>query len=495
MTADYFDRFEAELRRAVPRAASQTQVDANRSGPRTGAQRRVGWLSRPILLLNAVVIVAIAVALVVLLGGHGASQSNPKPAVGDRHHRGGSRLAYAEGSVATHTQLVQNFAVVRRAENAGDRGWRRSGEVRLAKTFSGGYRVFLQLGRFRVAQEDLPAGSWVLSEYVVSPNGDTDSVSFLPNTGYTVTPLNAPTGIHSSIVPDGVASVTWQFSCRGGAQRCTGIKPRRFTVPVTNNVAAQRITANTCASPGAAFRNARKHHQSIRNLLTGCLAPSRTIWRNANGRVVAVFPNGYGNLPAPPFVASAPDTRRALPLVLQADGIGDMRTGRPVVRIGEPIQTATRTLTRWLGEAAIRHQAISGAGCAGTFEFVWTSPSVATPLTVYGRDGKFIAYKSGVSVDEIGLQADPGIVLEASRGLTIGATVRSAKHLYGSKFTAGIVANRGTDQAKVIWHAASHGGTLTGALLPNRYPVRQVTADDVIANISAGQAACQKPGS
>ncbi len=462
MSADYFDRLEAELRAAVPRAAD---------GPAGSPDWRPRWRPRSGGLAVAISM-AVTIAVVVLsvsLAGHRQTPARP-PLL---HHRGPGPggFQFPLGAVATRSQLLENFAVLRRPQTARDR-WdphcscagsarQLNGFTRLATTLPSGYRVYLDLEQFIApGQLNMAAGSYVLNLDVVDPHGSSSSAAFGPNVGFTVSPISSGgnDSVWTSLVPDGVARVRWTFECRAGrrtASGCSEIRPRTFTVPVVNNVAARQV-ANSGNCPS-------------------CASPQHITWYSAGGRPVASFNLGL-NLAAPPFVKGGRGYR--LLRVLRPTAIG-------AARLGAPSSTATRTIERLLGPPADAN--VPTGGCGIDHESVWTSPTVAEPLTIFERRGHFVGYRYGAPVQEIGLLRGPGAVLATDRGLTLAKTVAVARRLYGTSLVTS--AARGGS-----WRVRTEGGTLHGSVLPTIYPLRVVTARNPVATIGAGLTGCPAGG-
>ncbi len=464
MNPDYFDQLESELRSAVPRVA-----EANtRSRPRPRrAARWPGWLPRRSVLLvalNAIVIVAFGVALLGLLEHHHA----PAQRSGFSRHRGArpGEILFPLGAVPTLTQLKDNFAVLRRPQTSADRSWhpdcgcgRAARQLedltRLTTTLPKGYRVFLDVEQFLLpGQLNMVAGSYVLNFTVVDPHGPTSSSNFGPNTGFSVRPISSggDDAVWVSVVPDGVASVSWTFGCQG-SRRCEA-PTRTFTVPVVNNVAARQIVhADNCS---------------------GCASPTIIAWYAADGRAVASFDSGL-NLAAPPFVKGGRGPR--VLRTLKPNGIGG-------TRLGQSAATTVAALARLLGAPADTN--IQTGGCGIDHETVWTSPATAEPLTVYERARRFVGYQYGAPVSEIGLAPGPGAVLRTPRGLGLGDPIGSARRLYRTGLTTSVT--RASD-----WKAIGDGGTLRGYVLPITYPLHKVTAKNPVATIEAGMTDCVAP--
>ena len=321
--------------------------------------------------------------------------------------------------------------------------------------------MFLDVERFTLGgQLNTPARSYMLNLDIVGRYGNTDSTSFGPNTQYTIVPLstnrpatprNQPRGSEAlaSVVPDGVATVSWTLGCpsgRSGTSRGTNRHSETVIVPVVNNVAAKWFSKPPADCPGS----------------------TNVVWRSADGRAVTSF-GGYGNLPAPPFVVGK--LGRGTRPVLTTSGIGD-------ARIGASASEALTALTRLLGPPADAD--VNVQGCASDRETVWTSPAVADPLTMYAQDGRFIGYQYGAPADQIGLKRGPGAVLATQRGLLLADSIRTARGIYPSGFATQASPNVG------YWSAVVGGGRFYGAAIPNYYPARTVAAGDRVATIGAG---------
>jgi hypothetical protein len=383
------------------------------------------------------------------------------------------------GSVPTLTQLTDNFAVLRRPQTAADRSWKPNcscagaarqlyGLTRFTVKLSHGYRVFLDVEQFIAGgQENTPAGSYNLNLDIVDRYGNTSSTSFGPNTQYAIQPLStvrpALAGVHphggavfASVVPDGVASVSWTLGCPRGRRSTTGtanVPSQTVRVRVVNNVAATWLSKAPADCPGV----------------------TKVVWRSATGHVITSFA-GYGNLPAPPFVAGK--LGRGTRHLLTSSGVGS-------ARIGEGATKALSTLTQLLGPPADANVKVQG--CAVDSETVWTSPSVADPLSAYVKNGRFVGYQYGSSAEQNGLKHGPGAVLETDRGLTLGDTIGAAKRMYPTGFATRSSSDVG------YWSVQSDGARLSGLALPNSHPAHRVAAGDLVAAIGAGMAANCKP--
>ncbi len=457
MNEDYFDRLEAELRSAVPRASGKHPKRLSVSLRR--------FLSADVVVaaVSLALTAAVVLAFVVPLGGPHRSH---RPS--DLQHRrtGPGTNLYPFWAVPTRQQLLDNFAVLRRAQTAQDRTWQPqcgcgdaarqlNNLTRFAVALPSGYKVYLDVEQFLLGgQLDMAAGSYVLNFTVVDPHGPTSSSSFGPNTSYTVFPISSGgnDAVWASVIPDGVARVQWTFACPGARQAgCPGVPTRTFTVPVVDNVAARQV-------PGA-------------DNCGGCASPRRVVWLGADSRVVASF--DQTNLAAAPFIKGGRGHR--LLRWLHGVGISDERFGQPAAAVVE-----------WLNQAAgpAAYTQVPIRGCGIDHESVWTSPALADPLTIYEHDGRFVGYSYGAPASgQPVLSRGPGAVLLTRAGLTLGTTVGTARRRYGVPFRTSI-ASGGT------WQLAVDNGRLRGSLQPLEYPLRTVTAKNPVATISAGQTGC-----
>lgn len=472
MSPGYFDQLENELRRAVPLASA--------TGSGTLSRPRRWWrptLGAGMIAISVAVSVLVAVAAVTLVH----ERRMPRGGLGSLGTHRGSRIRphediYPLGAVATRPQLLLNFGVLRRAQDSRDRSWRPQcncagaarqffGLTRYAQTLPDGKRLFLDLEQLILpGQLNMAAGSYVLNFDLVSQNGNTDSAAFGPNTGYLVYPsadrgLDNTRGIPAtsdwvSIVPDGVSTVRWTFGCYPGQRvRCVTGASQVYTVPVVENTAARQIPkSGTCP---------------------GCAQPVAVQWVNAGGQVVASFGPRRGNLTAPPFV-QGDRGRRDLP-VLDGDRIAS-------TRLGEPSAQAIAALDSLLGPAAQAN--VPTGGCGIDHESVWTSPAVAQPLTIFQHADRFVGYRYGAPVFEGGGSPGPGATLHTARGLTIGDTIGTVRRLYGRRVETHVAHGTGT------WQAVINAGTIGGAVLPIRYPVRSVGSRNPIVTIQSGNTGC-----
>jgi hypothetical protein len=220
---------------------------------------------------------------------------------------------------------------------------------------------------------------------------------------------------------------------------------------VVNNVAAREITL-----PGSCDQ--------------ACASAPQVSWRTVGGRVVSFA--GFGNLTAPPFVKGW----RGNPVLraLEPAALGH-------ARFGQSASTAIQTIEGMLGSPAIINVPVRDCGI--DHESVWNSPTVAEPLAIYERAGRFVGYQYGAPASELGLVREPGAILETSRGLTLDDTVGTARRLYGTGLATS-AAHGG------VWSAVGDGGTLHGSVLPTTYPLRAVTEKNPVATIGAGETGC-----
>jgi hypothetical protein len=462
MTANYFDQLESELRAAVPRA--------------TKRRARLGWAPpRPprVGVLLSVVGVGVTVAVVVVfasLAGHRRTTTHP-PAL--RHSFPSARQVPPAplGSVPTLQQLLENFAILRGSGGGDPFSPGQKNLTRVARVFPGGYRVYVYVRRFSGARTpNLATEAYALNFGIEDSHGNGSATSFGPDVNYAVDPISwgAPPGLRSghpgektlwaSLVPDGVATVTWTFACRPAPHTnpriCAGFRAQTVTMRVVNNVAASDVAG------------------------LGRGAMPEVTWRSADGRVLGPSFGGYGNFAAAPFVKGEREGHELR--VLLPSGIDG-------AKFGQPSSSAIETIMRLLGPPA--QVDVRTGSCGIDHETVWASPTTANLLTIFQRAGRFVGYQYGVSVERIGLIQGPGAVLATANGLTLNDTVADGRQLYGSAFTT-TTTNGGTSQATANWQVTSNSGRLSGNVLPTTYPVRGITPSDRIANIAAGEIGC-----
>jgi hypothetical protein len=384
------------------------------------------------------------------------------------------------GAAPTQAQLLANFAVLRRPQQSLDHSWHPNCDCGHAARQLGNltrfvqsighrsYRIYFDVEQFiSPGQDNLPAGSFELNVDAVARNGNVSSSSFGPNTQFTVWPFSPYPNLWVSVVPDGVASVTWTFTCSRAQAlarfgMCSKAGSQTVQAPVINNLAARQVTV---------LGGCRRMVGPPRSPHCPGARATTVVWRAADGQLVATFP-GFGNLPAPPFVKGG---RGRGPLrTLRSTGVGG-------ATIGQGWQSAENLITQTLGPAADRDVAVRNCGIQ--HETVWTSPAVADPVAVFERNGRFAGYTYGAPVNQIGLVQGPGAVLETARGLTIGQTIAQASRLYGRLPTT---ARHGVG----TWSTTGPGTSLSGLVLPTIYPLRRVTGSNPIATIDAGNIGC-----
>jgi len=181
--------------------------------------------------------------------------------------------ATAQG-IPTLSQLLANFAVLRRRQTAADRSWRPppAGSyarslprlTRLARALPNGPRIFLTVERYTGPgwPSVYPLGSYELDVHIVYASHEYDvSTNFGPNVQYTVFPLSsvppgppvrhewAPTiPTWASIIPNGVSRVRCTF--RSG--RWAGVVLRERPGGVVSCACARAPSASGCSSARAA---------------------------------------------------------------------------------------------------------------------------------------------------------------------------------------------------------------------------------------------------
>ncbi len=456
-------------------------ADSTRTGARDAlralfaeAKRRM-WRRRRRQLIPVVVLLAIGAAVVWLAGGSGGDSAAGQTVRSQLTAR--LRVVEAEvhgslnplGATPSLSQLMDNFAVLRRAQTAADRRWHPHCDCAGAATQLGrltrftmrlphGYRVFLDVERFiSGGQLNTPGGSYMMNLDLVDRYGNTDSTSFGANTQYTVNPLSTaspgppskrPSGGAglASLVPDGVAKVSWTFGCARGSRAANGATAGPGTtvvVPVVNNVAATWLAQ-----------------------APDCAGATKVVWWGADGQTVTSF-NPEGNLLAPPFVKGrlGHGTLR----LLTNSGIGSAHIGTSSAR-------AFAVLDKQLGSPADRDVPVHG--CASDRQSVWTSPAVAVPLTVFTDHGRFVGYQYGASGGDP--EDGPGARLETSGGLALGNEIRTVRAIYPYGYASQASSYVGD------WSVASAGSRFYGTATPERYPSHAVAPDDRISTIGAG---------
>jgi hypothetical protein len=295
---DVLDRLRADNPVKAGSAPSIEQVWTRVPQTPQWSQRR-----RPRLWTVAAATVSIVVPIMVVvlalgLLGHRQTTAPPTPPPPAT-----SRPTTSQRAIPTVRQLLANFAVLRRPQNAIDRSWHPPSAAntrplprftRFARELPNRDRAYLSISRYtNMGGHHIPlAGTDSLNLAIISANGVYVSFSFARSVNYSVIPISpltpgktakrAPTW--ASIIPDGVARVRWRFGCPR-ASHCAHEHPVTITVPVVANVAAATVpsTSEGCAP------NRR------------CRTPTAITWYADNGRVVARY-RPLDSLRAPPFI-------------------------------------------------------------------------------------------------------------------------------------------------------------------------------------------------
>src|ERR1039458_4982608 len=175
--SDYFERVERQLLDAVQRHAAAGQ----------GSVRRVARvrLSRLVLVANAVVIVVGAMVLVAVLGHRGSHRLPVVPAVPHRGVPGPRDVAPTPSYGPTLSELLHNFAFLRRPQTSSDRSGAvdaacgcRLQYMRHLRDLPGGNRLFVGIEHLRTAPQVGAAGGVQLSYFVMEPNGNSYGASW-----------------------------------------------------------------------------------------------------------------------------------------------------------------------------------------------------------------------------------------------------------------------------------------------------------------------------
>lgn len=219
---DLFEAAQATLRpEHAPARIGAARSTVRRSLPRRVPRPSLGGL---VATLSVVVSFAIAAAALTLL-------DHPQATPIGAGHGSSSEVVRRNPLVK---QLVDHFAILRRAQTAADRSWaagQRSkpkspvqvipGLTRLAQTVDG-KRIFLTIDRLQLAHRRSQRAhhTYSLTVSLVTAHNVFDA-PFNPDVGdYTIIPvplgpisLSGPTTL-VSIVPDGIEKVRWVFRCR-----------------------------------------------------------------------------------------------------------------------------------------------------------------------------------------------------------------------------------------------------------------------------------------
>ncbi|MGH2859672.1 MAG: hypothetical protein ACRDMJ_19530 [Solirubrobacteraceae bacterium] len=381
MSADYFDRLEAELRAAVPRAAGRSRVRV---------LVRVRPLPRfspaPLGLAAAVAVAVIVVVGAIALLGHGRSPT-PAPT------QPAGPTAPATGAYPTFKQLKDNFAVLRRPQAAADRSWRPTSQLRprgtlpsltrLVRRLPAGARVFVTVIRE-------PAGGYTPELWLVEANGNAAGQSAEGLGARQPSPFLSGIPGRSfatliGLMPDGVARARWTLECDGPGVACGS---HVLTVPVRDNVAVAEQPSAWCTAGGA------------------CPDVVATTSYGRSGQIVARWP--------------ATATPVDAPRVLRADGIAR-------ARFGERRAVVLAALVPMLGPPT---QAGATHGDCGIDQALsWAGGRLATVLSVYISHGRFVGYQySGPKLRRSALG------FATLSGLMPGDTAARARRIYGKAF-------------------------------------------------------------
>jgi hypothetical protein len=426
---------------------------------------------------SAAVAIAITVGALVFVG-HRTPTRNSGPDV--------SPITHGTGAT-TLTQLTSSFAVLRRPETPADRALRFKcshpcpvelvpGLTRLARTLPDGTRVFLSVLRARTAERTalgntirVPAGSYMLDELVVSAGEKAilspGSLAQIPVVDGGIEPGMPSTRLTSGraplwvgVVPDGVSSVRWGFSCIHGRKTAACPPPATITATVT-------ALDNVAAAPVSATRH-------------GSLGVTSASWFDAARRSIASF-----------STANRQTTMRFIPgglvlhsrLTFNGDGLGPITFG------ASPAQIARRLYPILGRPGGTYHSTLDACGVDHSLTWpILLNPSTGQlergeELTVFFHRDQFVGYQYGGNAfhphsDRLQVRAITGA------GLAIGDTLATGQRLYRHAFHVS-TAQGGT------WQASTPHGKLTG------YASGTSTTADVgpssrVASIDAGDVGC-----
>jgi len=493
--ADYFDRLELELRAAVPRATAHPypypyphphphpharQLRPARRRPRPGT----------VFVAVSVAVTAAVVVLAVALVGHAHNAARRTPP-SSRHPSTGPATA----AVPTLQQLLANFAVLRRPQTAADRSWQPDPDpaarslppaTRLARTLPGGNRVFVRLEKLTAPEPGRPAGTYSMILWVVDRRGDSGSANFGHNVGYTISPMEFPAPGHqtgnkptwTSLVPNGLARVSWTFACSAKSSPCLGRNQITLQVPVRGNIASASAP-RTGGCIGTSL---------------SCRPPATVTWYAPGGRIVDTFA-GRNLMPAvAPFVqpaATSPPqhTRHRISDVLTGDGIG-------TVRFGESRVAVIAAVTRLLGPSSTGYGRANAvlAECGVDHTMTWPNWPVVSAhgknyrldptLTVWFSHSRFVGYQYGEFRNTPAPRAPSrGTVLATTRGLTLGNKLARGRKLYGAAFRTS------TAQGGVFLISAP-AGRIDGFAWAGSPRYGDVSLHSLVATIDAGDVGC-----
>ena len=482
------EEFEDRLRRVLDQAARQLPVapvtwQESSSAARRSPRRVSLRLSNAGLALGLAIPVTVAVMAVALLG-------HQRPVSHDRRPSG-TLTSETAGSVPTLAQLKANFAVLRRPQTAADRfaaqyichacGARvLPGLTRLARTLPDGTKVFLNVWHLQIAEQGQPAGSYALHEDVIGGTpildpGSLKDTTFGAGSDYTVMPstieIQGRAPVWTGIVPDGVTSVRWTFTCppapRNHCRQRGLLAPVTADASVIGNIAGAQV-AGTGGS-GAVIR-----------------APTQADWYTGRGYQVASFPRSDRLTRAPFFapqlIGRPPSTTRPPRLELTGAGLRSVPFGATPRRL-------ERLLAPVLGRPDGGYRAVSD--CGVDHELSW--PILLNPITgqiqsaeqleLFFAHDRFVGYQYGgnpLSARNAGAHLRIGA--RTARGLAVGDTLTVGQRLYGHDFTISS-AQGGT------WRARTSDGPLSGYAFGN--PKHgDVSPRSLVSSIDAGDVGC-----
>ena len=451
MRQDHFDLLEAELRAAVPRAAT-TPPGRRPRRPRRAGGSAVG-LGLAVATCVAVVVVAVA------LLGHRVGHRPDRP----------SPTVPSVATAPTLGQLERNFAVLRRHQTAADRAWDPAGGpgliaglTRLARRLPGGQRVFLTVDR---------GAPHTLRLWVVDRDGDTVGTSFTAGAaGFGVLPIPTPapgpaTTRWTGLVPDGVASVQWTFACP--ARRACSALQRR--VPVRGNVGSVPVPGTGGCADAA------------------CRTVTSAIWFVRSAEAMSFDRATAKRMTAAPFVEPFLVHLQSRPIravvALRGNGLSSVRFG------------ATPAALDRLVEPALGPPSPTGGGtgtdCGVDRTLTW--PIVIDPVTgrvrrsvtllAFFAGDRFVGYQYGSSAGAATTGGRALLVGVTGRGLRLGDTIARGRRLYGPAFHTSY-AQGGT------WRVRTAQGRLEGYAYGNPPRGSDIGARSEITSIDAGDVGC-----
>lgn len=268
------------IERVLRRLGDQPVMAPMRSRPRRHVERFA-------LGLSVLVVLTVAGAAVVLLGGGHRPEASPS-------HTESPLGPPALQSVSTPRQLLGSFAVFRRPQTRADRpatslplvgpgggGWLRGLTRRVATLRSRDLYLIVEHARPNRHLGAYSLGFWFGNQI----GGESGNANYFPVPLTFTFPARA-TGVWFSVAPDGVARVQWTMSSRASCRAPARCAAQRFRVdlPVRDNVAVVRPPVVIGCKPAECM----------------ALHASHVIWYDARGKVIAEFPGGFHQTkPAP----------------------------------------------------------------------------------------------------------------------------------------------------------------------------------------------------